>query len=225
MSSDSTPAKRGRPPRFSREEVLAAALNVIDAEAPEAFTMRRVADELGMGVMTLYGYVRSKEELLEGLTVLVYAELRGDEAATVTWDELLRAEVRGLHGIGLRHPNLVTLVLAQSSAAPGLFRIRERMLGALREAGFQRSEALHALGSLTSYALGFAGAQAGAVPLDVPERLSELPEAEFPHLSAFAQYYEEHLSDAAFEFGLDLLIGGLQSTVAPRGNAHPPRSS
>src|SRR5262245_13608121 len=65
--SEATPAKRGPRPRFTREGVLEAALRVIDAVPPDAFTMRRVADELGMGVMTLYGYVRNKEEILEGV--------------------------------------------------------------------------------------------------------------------------------------------------------------
>ena len=66
MSSASAP-RPGPRPRFTREQVLEAALRVIDREPPEAFTMRRVADELGMGVMTLYGYVGSKGEILAGV--------------------------------------------------------------------------------------------------------------------------------------------------------------
>lgn len=217
MSSDpiTTAAKRGPRPRFTREEVLAAALKVIDAGPPDAFTMRRVAEELGMGVMTLYGYVRSKEEILEGLTLLVYGEARRDEPIATSWDAQLRAEIRGLHEVGLRHPNLVALVLAQASAAPGMFRMRERMLGTMLAAGFERGVALRALGALTSYALGFAGAQASSAPIDLPERIRELPAAEFPNLAALADDYGEHLSDAAFEYGLDLLVAGLRPDGAP----------
>ena len=205
-------AKRGPRPRFTREEVLQAALRVIDAEPPDAFTMRRVANELGMGVMTLYGYVRNKEEILEGITVLLFAEAHR-ASSTASWDEQLRVEMRALHTVGRRHPNLVTLVLAQRSAAPGMFGMRERTLSALLDAGFTDDTALHALGVLCNYAVGFAGAQAAAAPIDLPERIRELPAEEFPRLSALADNYSAHLSNKAFEFGLELLITGLHGRM------------
>lgn len=206
-------AKRGPRPRFTRPEVLEAALRVIDAVPADTFSMRRVAEELGIGVMTLYGYVRSKEEILEGVTVLVFADAHRAAASAATWDEQLRAEVRGLHSIGRQHPNLVTLVLAQRSAAPGMFRIRERMLTALLDAGLTENAALYGLGVLCNYALGFAGAQAAAAPIDLPDRIRELPEEDFPRLSELADNYSAHLTDEAFEFGLDLLIAGLYAEV------------
>jgi AcrR family transcriptional regulator len=217
MSSKGTSAsaKRGPRPRFTRDEVLAAALRVIDAGPPEAFTMRRVAEELGVGVMTLYGYVRSKEEILESVTLGVYANARAQLPPADSWLERLRVEVHGLHAVARRHPNLVTLVLAQSSASPGLFRMREQMLGALLEAGFPPETALQALGVLCGYALGFSGAQAQAAPIDLPERIRELPADEFPHLSANAERYDVHLSDAAFDYGLDLVLDGLTRRSAP----------
>jgi AcrR family transcriptional regulator len=214
MDSAKLGARRGPRPRFTREEVLAAALRVIDAVPPDAFTMRRVADELGMGVMTLYGYVRNKEEILEGLIALLLSDPQGAATATATWDERLRAEVRDLHGVGRRHPNLVTLVLAQKSPTPAMFNLRERMLTALLDAGFTDTTALHALGVVCNYALGFAAAQALAAPIEMPDRIAELPDDEFPSLSRLAEIYSTHLSDEAFTFGLDLLIRGLQAEIA-----------
>jgi AcrR family transcriptional regulator len=214
MDSAKLGARRGPRPRFTREEVLAAALRVIDAAPPDAFTMRRVADELGMGVMTLYGYVRNKEEILEGLVALLLSDPQGAVTATATWDERLRAEVRDLHGVGRRHPNLVTLVLAQKSPTPAMFNLRERMLTALLDAGFTDTTALHALGVVCNYALGFAAAQALAAPIEMPDRIAELPNDEFPSLSRLAEIYSTHLSDEAFTFGLDLLVRGLQAEIA-----------
>jgi AcrR family transcriptional regulator len=213
MDSAKLGARRGPRPRFTREEVLAAALRVIDAVPPDAFTMRRVADELGMGVMTLYGYVRNKEEILEGVVGLLMSDHHRAATATATWDERLCTEVRDLHGIGRRHPNLVTLVLAQNSPTPGMFNMRERMMTVLLDAGFTDTTALHALGVLCNYALGFAAAQALAAPIDLPERIAELPDDEFPSLSRLADVYSTHLSDEAFTFGLDLLIRGLRADL------------
>jgi len=212
MSSISS--RPGPRPRFSADEVFAAALAVID-EAPsaEAFTMRRVADRLGIGVMTLYGYVASKEELIEGATMLAFTESGPDVAPAAGWEERLRHEVLAFHALSRRHPRLVALVLAQRSALPGLFRMRERMLEALLSAGLDHAAALRALGVLLNYVLGFAGAQASAAPIDLPERIRELPAGEFPRLSSLADEYAEHLSDEAFEAGLEWILAGLGATV------------
>jgi hypothetical protein len=74
---------------------------------------------------------------------------------------------------------------------------------------------------LTSYALGFGGTQAGAAPIDLPERIRELPATDFPHLSAAADRYAAHLSDQAFEYGLELLLCGLRADLGASG-AHRP---
>jgi AcrR family transcriptional regulator len=193
--------------------VLATALAVIDRDGPELFSMRRIADELGMGAMTLYGYVRNKEELIEGVTALAFAELHRQPPPNASWEDRLRSDTGQLHGICRRHPNLVALILGHTSASPGLFQLRERMLGTLLAAGFTEATALYALGVLTSYALGFGSTQSGAAPIDLPERIRELPATDFPHLSAAAERYATHLSDRAFEYGLDLLLSGLQADL------------
>jgi AcrR family transcriptional regulator len=210
------PASRPGPrPRFTREQVLAAALDLIDREQPEAFTMRRIADELGMGVMTLYGYVRNKDEMIEGVTALAFAELDQGSPGDAGWEDRLRSEIDQLYRVSRRHPHLVALILAQTSASPGMFRLRERMLATLLDAGFDELRALHALGILTSYALGFGGLRAGAA-IDLPERIRELPADGFPRLHDAADEYASHLSDEAFTHGLELLLSGLQRDLATR---------
>ncbi len=57
-------APGSRKPRFSREQIAKTALALADSEGFEALSMRRVAEELGAGTMTLYYYVRTKEDLL-----------------------------------------------------------------------------------------------------------------------------------------------------------------
>jgi AcrR family transcriptional regulator len=215
MSSrpEPAPSRPGPRPRYTREQVLNAALRLIDTERPEAFTMRRVADELGMGVMTLYGYISSREEILEGVTVLALAEDRDPLPRDAGWEDHLRSDVAHLQQVCRRHPNLVTLVLAQTAATPGLFRLRERMLETLLTAGFDEATALRALGILTSYALGFGGLQAAASPIDLPDRVRQLPADEFPRLAHAADRYEAHLGDDAFEYGLELILRGLRADL------------
>ena len=56
--------RTGRPPRTSREEILAAARTVVDRDGWDKLTIRRLAGEIGVGATTLYHHVRDKEDLL-----------------------------------------------------------------------------------------------------------------------------------------------------------------
>jgi AcrR family transcriptional regulator len=72
-----TRAERGhRKPRFNRDDIAAAAIRIADAEGFEAVSMRRLAAELDAGTMSLYHYVRTKDELL----TLVFDALMGEVA-------------------------------------------------------------------------------------------------------------------------------------------------
>jgi AcrR family transcriptional regulator len=192
--------------------VLTTALELIDREGSEASSMRRIADELGVGAMTLYGYVRNREQLVEGVTALAFAELSHEPPLKASWEHKVRTDAANLYALCRRHPNLVPLILEQTYASPGLFRMRERMLGTLQLAGFDRETALWALGALTSYALGFGRTQSNA-PIEFPEQLRALPPSEFPYLSAAADSYPTHLSDDAFAYGLNALLRGLRADL------------
>jgi hypothetical protein len=96
------------------------------------------------------------------------------------------------------------------------------MLDALLSAGFEHVTALHALGVLIGYVLGFTGAQASATPVDLHERLSELPAGDFPMLSQVAADYPAHLSDEAFDYGLELILRGLRTDLELRSRGARP---
>ncbi|MFC9424375.1 TetR/AcrR family transcriptional regulator C-terminal domain-containing protein [Streptomyces sp. NPDC056987] len=79
----STQPRRGRRPAHSREAITAAAVALADAEGLEAVTMRRVASQVGVSVMSLYSYAPDKGTLLELMVDHVSGELRtGTERRT-----------------------------------------------------------------------------------------------------------------------------------------------
>jgi hypothetical protein len=88
------------------------------------------------------------------------------------------------------------------------------MLGTLVDNGFDETAALHALGVLIYYALGFTGGQAALADVPPEDVLPPLPPGEFPHLTAARRNFSRHASDEAFEFGLKLLLDGLQPPSA-----------
>src|SRR6516165_9478568 len=102
----SSVGQRGYPARYTRDEVLAAAVDLLD-EAPDApLTMKRLSTRLGIAPMTLYGYVANKEELLEGVAAIVFDEIFADIPVNAPWDEQLRAQALRIHSVVVRHPGL-----------------------------------------------------------------------------------------------------------------------
>jgi AcrR family transcriptional regulator len=75
-----------RQPRLSRDAIAATAVQLADAEGLDALSMRRLATELGVGTMTLYYYVRTKDELLALVTDAVMGELLLPEGETFPSD-------------------------------------------------------------------------------------------------------------------------------------------
>jgi AcrR family transcriptional regulator len=94
-----------RRPRYTREQIAAAALAVADSEGIEAVSMRRVAQELGAGTMTLYHYVRTKAELLDLMDDTIMGEVVvPDDELSSDWREALTAIAIRSRNAFVRHP-------------------------------------------------------------------------------------------------------------------------
>jgi len=221
MSEDVPVATSRRRSRrvISRDEIYEAAVAVVDAEGLAALSMRRLAEETGVGVMTLYGFVANKDELVAGLGAHVLRGVEVPSGADVPWREQLIEELRILRSAIREHPGLLELLSVGNDHAPILDGVRERLVGILRGAGLDDRTAVEGLGGLTALTLGFAvGSRLrGPGVLDAThERLSGLPDEDFPHLRAVAAEYADHWSDSAFESSVRALLDGMESTRGRR---------
>lgn len=216
------PQYRGRmstPRVSSRAAVLSAALRIADSEGLDAVSMRRVAAELDLPVTTLYGFVRTKQEILDALGALALGDVgtgRNDDDA---WSDQLAILIRDLRGALGRHPGAVEVILTNAASSGSFDHIREAILEVLHSAGFVGRDALNAMGSLVNYALGFAVAEGRRARFpelvaDEPARLRRLHPNEYPRLYEVADDYLDHQADDAFETGLSHLLAGLGSQVA-----------
>src|SRR4051812_13325929 len=140
---------------LTTEDIAAAALDLVDRDGLDALSMRRLADELGVGTMTLYGYFRSKSELLDALM---------DVSVTVTGDELpdagsprarIAALARTMRDWLERHPALVQIRMQQPMTRQRQFAVTERVMQALVDAGLDREQAARAFRVLFTYVFGF----------------------------------------------------------------------
>ncbi|MGK2950471.1 MAG: TetR/AcrR family transcriptional regulator [Acidimicrobiales bacterium] len=206
-----------RPP-LTRDRVLGAAIALADRAGMAALTMRSLAADLGVGPMAIYHHVANKEEVLDGLVDLVFAEIALPRPGAA-WRAALRERATSARAALTRHPWAIPLM--DSRAVPGSATLRqhEAVIGTLREGGFSVAQAATAYSLLDSYLYGFA-LQESAMPFSGPEEVPEVagailqqmePEA-FPYLVELAT---EHVLQpgydysAEFEVGLDLVLDAL----------------
>jgi TetR/AcrR family tetracycline transcriptional repressor len=94
-----------------RTEIAEAALALVDREGLDALSMRRLAAELGLGTMTLYGYFATKDELLDAVVARAATGTRPIQVPDGPWQQRLRTLARAWHRNLARHPSLVQLRL------------------------------------------------------------------------------------------------------------------
>src|SRR5262245_12846195 len=119
---------------LTREAVVEGALELVDSHGLEDLSMPRLARHLGTGVMTLYGHVANKADLLDALAERVLADLEAVEGRPDEWEEDLADHMRRLRQVVLRHPALGAVLAAHGLTTPSVFRNLEAALRLLRSA-------------------------------------------------------------------------------------------
>ena len=220
MTTGQSATVPGRRAGLSRPQIARAALEIVDREGLDALTMQAVAEALGVGTMTLYGYFRSKDELLDAL-VDVAVEEASLPALRGGWRAQLRELARTAHRLLARHPALVQLRLRRPVLRPEALRFGEAAMGILLGAGFTRREAARSFRLLFTFVLGFAGLS----PEHSVERsrreaaaaIAGLPREQYPNLSrAAAEASEAMAGEEVFAFGLERILDGLEAQLRRR---------
>ena len=144
-----------RRPRHTREQIATAALAIADREGFEAVSMRRVAAELGAGTMTLYHYVRTKDDLVELMDDAIMGEvLIPDGELPATWREAMRAIARRSHGAFVRHPWALE-ALRGARGGPNGMRHFEQSLAAVASLELDTRAKLELIAIVDDYVFGF----------------------------------------------------------------------
>jgi AcrR family transcriptional regulator len=191
--------------------VVEAAAALVAEDGFEALSMRALAERCGVGVMTLYGYVRTREELLAALADRFFGALELPRQDGRGWRERITAVMRSVRRMFLEHPDLVPIVATQRMDGIGAYRGAELVLGALREAGLTDQDAVGAFNALSAFTVGCAQREVGLREpgADSLPAIGALPPADFPHVIGLAGRLMAREPEHDFEVGLDLLIRGI----------------
>jgi AcrR family transcriptional regulator len=227
------PARKaaGRPPRLSVDAVVASAIRIADEDGLEAASMARVAADLGVATMTLYTYVPSRGDLVALMVddVLLARDLT---AGGEGWRERVALFAARTREMFVSHPWLTEVSLIRPPLGPGTMAEREFLIATVTAAGLPIDGINRAALSITAYVYAFAR-QAGE-----DARLSRssgqsteawwLERGEFwekwfdveTHPAMTALWNAGGFDDegqTAFDYGLALLLDGMERSVHPEG--------
>jgi AcrR family transcriptional regulator len=232
VSAGTPPAvagRRGRPRdidlALTRDRVVQAGIEIADAEGLAALAMRRVAAALGTATMSLYRYVRSKDELLMLMVDSLFGRYPLPDATGLDWRARLETLCRLQWAAYQRHPWLAQFVsMTRPQLVPGAMAHTEWAMAALEHLGLDLGDRLHIAVTLASYVRGTAvnlepEAQAEQDSGMTSEKWMEsqgalmaviVSSGAFPMLAAVANDDDLALDlDSLFDFGLRRLMDGL----------------
>lgn len=209
------PRKANTPP-LRRDQIVTAAMELVDREGLQALTMRRLASELGVGTMSLYYHVPDKSALYDLIldAGLSKVDLSGDDPTQAPEDRVRRI-ARAMRIALLEHPNAAILAMSRSLRTPTQLRPVEKLLQILTEAGLQPADAMQAVNVIGQYAVG-------VTTMSVSQRIDSeyrdsregeyggLTPEEFPNMFKLMAHADEFGDwDADFEAGLSALVAHL----------------
>lgn len=170
--------RRERP--LTRDELLDAALGIVDSEGLAALTMRRLAAAVGVEAMSLYYHVPHKEALLDGTVERMRSEMRLPETAPDDWADALEAIFVEYRRVLAAHPNMLSLAARRTDRAGA------SGLQYLIDQGVAPDDAVELYQSLVAFTVGYSVLSSPLVetawaglPEALGERLREWRDATF----------------------------------------------
>jgi TetR/AcrR family transcriptional regulator, tetracycline repressor protein len=212
--------KTGRPRRLTGSRVVAEARRIGAKEGIEALTMRRLADALGVLPNALYTYFPDKASILDA----VLDDLIGNVEAPnrrLSWRRGLIGLMSSYRRLLLTQPGLIALTVSRPMYGPNALRLREDMLGVLRQGQLDDRDAVSAFLALFAYTTGFVAFETARVPgkRDAQQRAhgrrlhASLPEEAFPNSRALAARLAKRPGDREFVRGLHGVIAGMSTSA------------
>lgn len=223
LKAQPSPALRAK---LTRERVIDSALQLMDEEGLHALTMRALARKLGVEAMSLYNHVHDKEDLMDGVIERVMEGFRRPSQRD-KWLEAAREAGREWRRLLKAHPPMIQLLAEHSKPMTTLAALDcvECAVEPLMRAGLTPREAADAFHAFGGYIFGFVLMETrqtfggpggeGATPESIQALIPDI--GRLPNVAAVFPHMCPSDVEEQFEFGLDLLLMGLQAKLAAKG--------
>jgi AcrR family transcriptional regulator len=219
-----------RRPSHTRTDIARAAVEIADSEGFEAVSMRRVAERLGAGTMTLYHYVRNKDELITLMSDLVMGEVvvPEDELASDWRTALTQISIRTRDAFAAHH--WIFERMGDGRPGPSGMRHFEQTLAAVASLELDREQTFELIGQIDDYVFGYALREVqereeherGWPPEVVDFLQREVDTGNYPHIAEFfgtdaatavSEVIELIETEGRFERGLERLLDGIEANL------------
>ncbi len=204
--------------------IVAAAIEVLDEAGYAGLSMRRVADRLGTGAASLYAHVSGREELLELVFDALVGQVKLEEPDPARWREQVHRMMRDFRDILASHTDAALAGLGRVPTSPQTLAAAEVLTAVLRAGGLTDRVIGLGFDQLVLYVSGSAyeaglyrkadPAELGRYFAGVHAFYASLPADRYPVLTAIAPAMTGPDGDERFEFGLSVLIAGLEAASA-----------
>ena len=218
---------RGERRPLTRKAIVDAALALLDRDGLSGLSMRKLAQELDAGAASLYWHVGDKEELLSLLLDRIVGESKIPAPDPANWQEQVKEMGRETRRLLQRHRDAAQISMGRIPAGPESLPVLERYLAVLAAAGLPPRVIAYAADMFALYVGGFAFEESLRVPplgdasastAQLADYYRSLPPDAFPTLVGLADDLTAGDADERFEFGLELLVRGLEAMVAKRAD-------
>ncbi len=194
-----------RKPRLTREKIATTALAIADKEGFTAVSMRRVAQELQVGTMSLYYYVKTKDDLIAVMDDALMGEALLPSLPK-DWRQAMMEIAKRTHAVYIRHP---WALVAMLSAPPGLNAMRhtEQCLEALAETSMTAKQKITLLATVDDFVFGHALREAATdATIDMEFAAAQLATGAFPRLAEMFSSGRIETHKGRFDQGLLALL-------------------
>jgi TetR/AcrR family transcriptional regulator, tetracycline repressor protein len=206
---------------LSRQGIAAAALELADDLGIEKLTIRKVAERLGVAPMSLYSHVASKADLMTAMLYEAFTKTRLEDVPEAPWDDRLVGFLLEMRRVLRTHPSVFSLMYTKGLTAPALLAIREGIMQALLDGGYDVEDAALLLRTIGSFTVGYFFLDHFGFYSQEPPA-AELV-AHYPALRRLFQEAEPIHGDEGFLRGLSLVLPrqGSKAASGRRGGGRP----
>lgn len=223
------PKRRPAPPPLSREQIVRAAVSIADREGLESVSLRKVGAALGAGPMRLYGFVSTKEQLLDLMVDEIYGEMASPSRVRGDWRKAFRAMARRTRRAAHEHPWFVDLLGGRPRLGPNALAHLEASLAILNDVpGFDDIDlVMRATATVHAYVIGAirneaselaAARQSGKDKVEwqmehAPYMARMLATGQFPMLARVVRGARHPSPETVFDEGLEWVLDGIGARV------------
>ena len=208
---------RKRSGELTQNRILTAAVLLTDRIGIDSFSIRKLADELNAGTMSVYYYFSSKEALIDGMVDEIFGEIELPSESD-HWKKAIRRRCESARDVLNRHKWASPFMESRKNPGPRTLKHHDSVIGCYLKAGFSLALTAKAVAVTDAFVYGFALQEAslpgggGDEMIEMGREMAKGPFLSYPNLMELTGYTftKEYRFSDTFDYGLDLILNSLE---------------